>query len=245
MSPKTNEAFRLQHNAQQRDYYEQAPDRPAMQVRDTPYVHRHVERMITIAGLQPRQPILEVGAGLGKFSLPMLARGLDVVCNDLSPVQLRRLQAAATQPVATLACDIAEIATHTDQRFDRAVGFFTLHHMHDLTAVFAGLRAALKPGAELCFIEPRGRHPLYTVQVALTPKMTFRGEHGLFDMHDACVHAAMHRAGLQPLPSTSYGFAPPFVINRPWGSRLEDALDRQRWLRWAHVFRVFRARNPQ
>ncbi|KFN44635.1 class I SAM-dependent methyltransferase [Arenimonas oryziterrae] len=239
-----NDAERQLHNAHQRHYYETALDKPAMQVLDTPYVRRHVDRMIEHGGLQPGQHILEVGAGLGKFSLPLLQRGLDLTCNDLSPVMLERLRESAPRPVPTVACDIIDIGAHAKEKFDRAIGFFTLHHMVELDAVFAGIRSVLKPGAEICFSEPFGRNPLYLVQIALTPRMTLKAERGIFDMSDKVIHAAMRRAGLEPLPSASYGFAPPFVVNRGWGGRLEDALNGPRWLSFAHAFVMFRARNP-
>ena len=240
-----NDERRRQHNARQRRYYEMALDKPNMQINDTPYVNRHVERMVRHAGLGPHQRILEVGAGLGKFSVPLLRRGLNLVCNDLSPVQLERLRAAAPQPVPMIACDVIDIATHTDEKFDHVIGFFTLHHMTDLEAVFAATKCVLRPGAELSFCEPMGRNPLYYIQIALTPGMSMSVERGIANMSDRIVHAAMRHAGLVPLPSVSYGFAPPFVVNRAWGSKLEDALNRRSWLSWAHAFVLFRARNPR
>ena len=231
------------HNALQRHYYESALDKPAMQIRDTPYVHRHVERMVRHAGLAAGQQILEVGAGLGKFSLPLLRAGYGLSCNDLSPVMLDRLAAAAQGPVETIACDVKAIAAHTPKRFDRVIGFFTLHHMMDLPAVFSGMAQVLETGGELAFIEPMGRNPLYLAQIALTPGMSLRAERGVFDMSDRVVHAAMRQAGLEPLSSIGYGFMPPFVVNRPAGERVEDWLGGQHWMRWAHAFLLFRARK--
>lgn len=233
------------HNAFQRDYYETALDKPAMQVRDTPYVRRHVDTMVRYGNLATGQSVLEVGAGLGKFSIPLLRQGLDLTCNDLSPVQLELLRTQAAAPVQTVACDIVDIGEHAQQAFDHVIGFFTLHHMLDLEAAFAGMKKVLKPGAEISFIEPMGRNPLYYLQIALTPGMKMRAERGILNMSDRVVHKAMRTAGLEPLPSLSYGFAPPMVVNQAWGTRLEDLLGRQAWLSWAHAFLMVRARNPE
>lgn len=232
------------HNAFQRHYYETALDKPAMQVRDTPYVRRHLERMIQHGNLRTGKNILEVGAGLGKFSIPLLRQGYRLTCNDLSPIQLGLLQVNSLCPVNTIACDIIDIGRHTEETFDHVIGFFTLHHMLDLRAAFSGMKQVMRPGADIAFIEPVGRNPLYYLQIAVTPGMTMRAERGILNMSDRVVHQAMHTAGLEPLPSVTFGFAPPVLINLPWGSRMEDFFNQQTWLNWAHAFVMFKARNP-
>lgn len=233
-----------EHNVFQKRYYESALDKPAMQVRDTPYVRNHVEKIIVHGRLQLNQRILEVGAGLGKFSIPLLRQGFQLTCNDLSPIQLAKLQSSAGGPVDSVACDIVEIAEHTEILFDQAIGFFTLHHMLELEAVFSAIKKVLKPGAELSFIEPMGRNPLYYLQIGLTPGMSMSAERGILKMADRCVHKAMRAAGLEPLPSVSYGFLPPFIVNRNWGRKVEECLGQKDWLSWAHAFLMFRARTP-
>lgn len=234
-----------EHNLFQKLYYESALDKPAMQVRDSPYVLNHVERMIQHGNLNLNQTILEVGAGLGKFSIPMLQRGLNLTCNDLSAIQLLKLQSYVARPLNTVACDIIKIADFTEIKFDHVVGFFTLHHMIDLQAVFYGIRKVLQPGAKISFIEPMGRNPLYYIQIALTPGMSMRAERGILNMSDRFVHQAMLDAGLEPMKSVSYGFMPPFVVNRKWGGKIEKHLDQHSGLSWAHAFLMFRARNPR
>jgi ubiquinone/menaquinone biosynthesis C-methylase UbiE len=150
-----------EHNRYQRWYYE-STNKKTMRPTASPYVLRQVERMIAAAELGPGQRVLEVGCGMGRYTLPLLERGLDLTCLDLSPVLLRQLQEAVpNRKLSLLACDVADAHRHTDQRFDRAIGFFTLHHMHDLYAVFQGLCKVLAPGARVAFCEPVAYNPLY------------------------------------------------------------------------------------
>jgi SAM-dependent methyltransferase len=232
------------HNQSQREYFEQV-ERARIQLARSPYVQHHVRRMVDGADLRTGQSILEIGAGLGKFTLPLLEEGLRVTANDLSPRLLERLRAAAGAPVETVACDVHEIEAHAPGPFDRVVGFFVLHHLVELEAVFAGVARVLKPGGRVAFIEPVGWNPLYYVQILLTPSMRFAGEPSLPQMRPGVILPAMARAGLVDGARAGYGWFPPFVRNRAAGAALEDWLqERRRWVPFPHAFQLFTARRP-
>src|SRR3954470_19645594 len=126
------------HNRAQREYFE-ARDKATMRPVASPYVTRQVARLETLADLRPGVPILEIGAGLGRYSLPLLERGHDLTCLDLSAAMLDKLRAAAgARAPAVIAGDVADAHALTDRRFARGIGFFMLHHVHDLEAVFRG-----------------------------------------------------------------------------------------------------------
>lgn len=239
---------KIEHNELQRNYYENALNKPAMQVVHSTYVLRHVKRVINAVGLCPGQRILEVGAGLGKFSIPLAHNGLLLTCLDISPVMLERLaDTALKQGVAieTVACDIADAPTHLSPVFDGAVGFFTLHHMHDLALVFRGLQSVLLPGAKVAFCEPVAYNALYYLQVAMMSGMRWQAEKGIVNMRRSVVEAAMKAAGLMPISHHSYGFFPPVVTNRRWGACLEDRLGQLALLKPLHAFQIFCAENPR
>jgi 2-polyprenyl-3-methyl-5-hydroxy-6-metoxy-1,4-benzoquinol methylase len=232
------------HNRAQREYFE-AVHKPTMQPSSSPYVWRQVARMEAVAELQPGVSILEIGAGLGRYSLPLIARGHDLTCLDLSAAMLERLRAAADgRPPAVITGDVARIEELTARRFDRVIGFFMLHHVHDLDAVFAGVARALRPGGIAAFCEPVVHNPLYYLQIAFTPHIRWQAEKGILQLRNPRVFEAFRRAGLEGPESTSFGFFPPFVTNTSGGARLEDALMRLRPLRVLHAFRLFRARLP-
>lgn len=234
-------AHHAEHNRYQRWYYEHI-EKKTMQPASTTYVLRHVERLAAHGDLADGHRILEIGCGLGRYTLPLLDRGLSLTAVDLSPVMLGRLaRAARGRPLELLACDVAEIDRHTRARFDRAVGCFTLHHMHDLEAVFSGLARVLDPGAVVAFLEPVWFNPLYYAQILLTPGMTFRGEHGLPHMRLGRVGRALRDSGFERVSAHPFGYLPPFLMNNRVGPSLEAALARVPLVARMNAFQIFRA----
>ena len=227
------------HNRYQRDYYE-TRDLPRMVPTSSPYVLRHLERLLSVARLSKTERVLEVGAGLGRYTLPLLEQGFAVTALDLSPVLLDKLrQQASGYDVQTVACDIADVADHVDGPFSQAVGFYTLHHLLDLGVVMRSLARVLTPGARVAFCEPNGFNPLFYLQIVVTPGMTWRGDGGVSKMRPRVVLGAMERAGFCELGVERFGIFPPFVFNRSWGRRLELRLDPALPIRWLRSFQVF------
>jgi SAM-dependent methyltransferase len=231
------------HNAFQRRYFDDV-ERARLAVADTPYVRRHVDQVIAIGGFTPGASLLEIGAGLGKFTLPLLALGFDVTANDLSPVLLDRLDSSAPRPVCTIACDVVDIEQHVSGTFNGVVGFFVLHHLVDFDGTFRALARVLRPGGRIAFCEPVAWNPLYYLQIALTPGMRFAGEPSLTSMTPRTILPAMSRAGLADARSHQYGYFPPPLKNTAIGDELERWLERRRWVPLPHAFQVFTARVP-
>lgn len=228
----------------QQQYFERAAGgNVRLQPTTSPYALRHLER--TLAHLQPEagSTILEVGAGMGRFTSLLVERGLRVVASDLSDALLANLRARHAG-LQTVACDVAAVADHLEQPFDRVVGFFMLHHLEDLDAVFAGLRRALRPGARVAFCEPNAYCPLYYVQIAVTPHMTWQGDGGVRHMRPSVVLGSLQRAGFVDTAVERYGFLPPFLYNRTLGARLDAALERVAPLAPVRAFQIFSARLP-
>jgi 2-polyprenyl-3-methyl-5-hydroxy-6-metoxy-1,4-benzoquinol methylase len=230
------------HNAYQRAYF----DRPAagnarLAPTDSPYARRHLERVIAAGALAPGLATLEIGAGLGRFTSLLVACGFDVTASDLSPTLLDGLR-ERHPGLATIACDAADVASHTAARFDRVVGFFMLHHLPDLDALFAGLRKVVRPGARIAFCEPNAWCVLYYAQIAFSREMTWQGDGGVRHMRPSVVLRAMERAGFAGTKCERYGFTPPAIYNRPAGERLDRALEAVPILEPVRAFQVFTAR---
>lgn len=232
------------HNQYQRRYFETV-ERSRIAVGESPYVLAHVERVIAAAKLSPGHAILEVGSGLGRFTLPLVTRGYEVTASDLSPVLLERLRRATLGRVATACGDLHDIDRHVHGRFDRIVGFFVLHHLVDLDRAFLALARALRAGGRIAFCEPVAWSPLYYLQILMTPGMRFAGEPSLTSMRASVVLPALARAGFVGATCHPYGYFPPFLKNRPWGDRLERWLDARAWVPFPRSFQVFTARRAE
>ena len=136
----------------------------------SPYLRRHTDALVGYAGLQPGERVLEVGCGMGRYTLLLAERGIAVEGLDLSPVLLERLRAfdGGRFDVPLHVADVIEPPADLLGRFDAVVGFFTLHHLHDLGVSFRAMARLLDarrphrvPGAEPiqpALLRPDGDH---------------------------------------------------------------------------------------
>ena len=239
MGERTPEA-REAHNRTQLRYSEQ--DKPGMVPSGSPYLRRHTDALVGYAGLQPGERVLEVGCGMGRYTLLLAERGIAVEGLDLSPVLLERLRAfdGGRFDVPLHVADVIEPPADLLGRFDAVVGFFTLHHLHDLGVSFRAMARFLTPGGRIAFLEPNPYNPLYYVQMAITPDMTWEGDRGMLRMRRSVIFEAMIGAGLERLAHRRFGFLPPFLANAAHGLELEATLERVRPLEPALPFQLFR-----
>jgi SAM-dependent methyltransferase len=228
------------HNRAQQAYFEQRVP-GTMIPRATPYVRRHVDQLLSASGLGAGASVLEVGCGMGNYTFELIRRGLVVEGLDLSPVLLDRLRAyAAGEMSLPLHCaDVLDPPEELLERFDGVVGFFTLHHLHDVQGSIASMARLLALGGQFAFVEPNAFNPLYYLQIAATRGMSFRGERRLTSMRGAVILPAIRAAGLSGPRALRYGFFPPFVANRTGGRRVERALEYVAPLRPVSAFQLF------
>jgi len=212
----------------------------------TAYVLRHLDELLAVLDLPPGARLLELGCGMGRFSLLLAERGYRVTAVDLSPELLRVLDAEArARPEAagrleTVCCDAAQVDHHVGGRFDGVVGFFFLHHLHDLAPTFAAIARLLAAGGRVAFCEPNAFNPLFYLQILLTPGMTWAGDRGVAGMRPDRLRNALRATGFDVGPIRRYGLFPPGVVNRNPGRRLESWLERRRLPAFATGFQVFR-----
>jgi SAM-dependent methyltransferase len=232
------------HNRAQIDYFERA-GKHAMQPTDTHYVRRQVDRLVAFGGLSPGDRVLDVGCGMGRYTFALADRGLLVEGLDLSETLLERLRqfAAGRYDIPLYRGDILDPPAGLDGRFDAVVGFFTLHHLHDVTGCLRIMRSLGKPGGRIVFLEPNPLNALYYLQMALVPGMSWSGDKGILNMREDKVFAAMRTAGLADVSVERFGFFPPFIVNRRWGPAVEDVIERLPWRRFL-PFQLFRGDVP-
>jgi 2-polyprenyl-3-methyl-5-hydroxy-6-metoxy-1,4-benzoquinol methylase len=234
-----------EHNREQVRYFERA-GKEAMRPVGTPYVERQVQELCAYAELLPGERVLDVGCGMGRYTFPLAERGFLVEGLDLSASLLRELDRFnAGRYVIPLHClDVVDAPDSLGARFDAVVGFFTLHHLHDLVSSFDAMSRLVKPGGRVVFLEPNPLNPLYYVQIVASPGMTWKGDRGILKMRPKTVFAAMARAGMQETSTRRFGLFPPFVANLEGGSDAERALERVPLWRPLLAFQLFRATRP-
>jgi SAM-dependent methyltransferase len=234
------------HNIRQRSYFESTVKRTMVPTR-TPYLERHVDQMLRFARISPPDRVMEVGCGMGRYTLMLAERGIDITGMDLSPVLLDRLRAFADgqADMPLYSADVLDPPAELRHQFDAVIGFFTLHHLHDLGGCFSSMTQLLREGGRVAFLEPNALNPLYYLQIALTPRMTWRGDGGVARMLTHVVLGAMRKAGLVDLRVRRFGFFPPFIANRRLGGSVESYLERFPLWRPFLPFQLFGGAQPR
>jgi SAM-dependent methyltransferase len=230
------------HNRAQLEYFERA-GKHAMRPADSSYVRRQVDRLVAFAGLAAGERVLDVGCGMGRYTFALADRRLAVEGLDLSETLLEHLREfdAGRYGIPLHCADVLDPPDELRGRFDAVVGFFTLHHLHDLTGCLRAMGSLVRPEGRVVFLEPNPLNPLYYVQMLVVPGMSWSGDRGILSMRERNVFDAMGAAGLANPAIERFGFFPPFVVNRGFGPRLEDAFERVGLWRSFLPFQLFRA----
>ncbi len=214
-----------EHNEYQRRYYtERDSPRIGLDRSGTPYVRRHVTEVLAALDRPTGSSILDVGCGLGKYTVGLMEAGYVVEGIDLTPALIESLHGQ----IPELPLHVGDVAVPPEAlhgRFSGVVGFFFLHHVDDLAAVFAGVRRCLTPGGRAVFIEPNPLFLGFYAQIAITPGMTWRGERGILSMRPKVLAEAARRAGFTRCRSTAFGAFPPVLANRTRGARIEQIIE--------------------
>jgi SAM-dependent methyltransferase len=213
----------LGHHVRQRAYFDSA-DQPTMVPGESAYGRRHFQALVEHAGLGAGSRVLEVGAGMGRFTRMLDEGGFRVVASDLSEGQIAKLRRDFPH-VEAIVADAAGLPVPAEP-YDAVVGFFTLHHMPDLRAAFARFARVVRPGGVVAFCEPNAFYLPFYLQILLTPRMSWRVERGVANMRPGVFRSAAGAAGLETVSLHRYGFFPPAIYNLVLGRHVEQTLDR-------------------
>lgn len=134
------------------------------------YEERYAERVEDVAyyvrRLRGAQRVLEYGAGAGRLTIPLSAKGVSVVAVDASLAMIARLverqhelPAAQARLIRPIVSDMRSYATR--QRFDWAIAaFHTVCHLYSVDDISSFLNRAfahLLPGGRVLFDAPLPR----------------------------------------------------------------------------------------
>ena len=233
------------NNRFQIDYCEHAISRTILP-RKSRHLTRQLDEVLRVASISRADRVLEVGCGMGRFTLMLAERGVRVEGLDLSPGLLDWLRShGGLQAGIPLHCaDALEPPPALHASYDVVLGFFVLHHLRDMNGAIAAMSCLLKPGGRLVLLDANGWNPLFYLQMLMMPGMSWRGDKGMAQMRPAVVFDAMRKAGLGRLALSRFGFLPAFVVDRPWGARLDLAMERLALPDVCHAFQVFSAQRP-
>jgi ubiquinone/menaquinone biosynthesis C-methylase UbiE len=230
---------RTEHLARQRSFYSSRDHRHLRPTDDDPYADHICLQATRAADVGPGHRVLELGAGFGRFTFPLLRHCGSVVAVDLSQRTLAELDRKREeleippQRCRTVSCDADELTLEeTGGRVASIVGFFLLHHLPRFAPTIARLTSLLEPGGSMVFVEPNRRNPLYLAQIMLCADMSWREEKGLYRLSERAMRAAFQAAAMVEIRTQTFGFFPPQVVNRfSSARRLERFLERRRILR--------------
>jgi SAM-dependent methyltransferase len=224
------------HLARQRAFYSAGAHAHLRARPDDRYAAHIAEALVGQAGIGPEHRVVELGAGFGRFTFPLLGHCRSILAVDLSRRALddleRERDARGIPPERCAVLCAAADDLSLDDRVDFVVGVFFLHHLPDFPATLARLAPLVSPGGGMGFVEPNRRNPLFLVQIACCPDMGWREEKGLYRIGIDSVAGAMRSASLEAVDTQTFGFFPPPVVNRlPAAVRLERRLERSALLR--------------
>lgn len=213
-----------EHILYQKNYFE-TNDKRSMLPRKSAYIDRQVERVERYLAKTDR--ILDVGCGIGKYTLPLLEKGYQVEGLDIAEGLLEQMKQhhQRDEPLSLHCADIAKPPEKLLGKFDVVIGFFALHHMYDLEMALKGIYQLLKPQGKVVFLEPNPYNILYYLQILLTPKMTWQGDKGILKMRPGSLFPLMKKVGFTAPNLARTGFFPPFIADIKGALFIERALE--------------------
>lgn len=184
-----------------------------------------MDSLLVSYGVSVGDHVLEIGAGSGRYTRMLLDRGLRVTAVEPDAYLAERFrQRFQNTPDASLLQEDLLSVDSLPEDVSWVCGVHVLHHLE--ARHFQHLRRVMDGSPSLrgwFFLEPNGWNPLFLLQLAVTPAMSFREERGVW-LHDYDV--LMGRGGRSVFRGTLGVFPPRPIIGRmpSWVQRIGTTL---------------------
>jgi len=188
--------------------------------KNIPYAKYMVELMCRNIR-NPLGEVLEIGAGQGRFTIPLAEHSKDVVATDIADYAIallqKRIETNKIKNVKAIVQDATALRHFPiDKHFDSIIGFLVLHHIpissyKDIAKSFS--RLANKK-SQVCFIEPNCLCPIYLLAMAVRPDMPWRMEKGTYTNFLGQFIASLKSEKFTIVKVINVGFIPPQLLNK-------------------------------
>lgn len=222
----------LSDSSTQKEFYNSVNPDYLSYKKNIPYA-RYLSELLLSMLPPPRNSVLEVGAGQGRFTFELSKYLKHLTATDISEREIALLRAQAKRlkrtNIAARVLDLLNIGQSLrTKQFDHIIGIFILHHLpkEKLPMVINSLSLHLKRNGRLCFIENNNLSPAHLVAIAIRKDMTWEVEKGAYTNYISWFDKACRISGLQVISKRKFGFFPPQIINRwPWITGIEKILE--------------------
>jgi 2-polyprenyl-3-methyl-5-hydroxy-6-metoxy-1,4-benzoquinol methylase len=181
------------------------------------HARRVMEKFLSIVHQYPHESILEIGCGIGTYSIPLLREGSSVTGIDISEKSLEVYKQFAEREklhgrlklVVQKAEEIDSIGT-----YDMVICRHVLHHVDDVDEVARRIYRSLKKGGVGIFLEPNPQCLYWYPYLTFHPHRSWKVEKGVLKCFPWMLQTKFRNAGFHATEVLHYGLFPPFVINR-------------------------------
>lgn len=153
------------HDSVQAEYWDKVSSKIS-NVEMTSLAIKEIHDFFVFADLREGMQILEIGAGAGRFTLPLLRMGFKVTATEVSAKSLDELYASATKENLLDKLILKETTFKEpifNEEFDLVICGNVIHHFKPTTKrqIISNIILALKNGGKLVIFEPNAYYPLY------------------------------------------------------------------------------------
>jgi 2-polyprenyl-3-methyl-5-hydroxy-6-metoxy-1,4-benzoquinol methylase len=227
---------KLHHGESQKQYYAKGDHANIFPENYPTYIQRHLEEALKYLPNPSGLRILEVGCGMGRFTIPLAQKNIPMEGLDISEVLLEKLHTyAKSSSIPTYSADLLDPPEILKNQYDAVVGFFILHHLPDMEKAFKAISSLLKPGGKAVFVEPNPYNPLFYLQILFHPKMRWKNERFMLLMRPRPLAQALQKSRLDGFTFHRFGFFPPFLSHL----KIQQKLEKIPFLKPILPFQVF------